>query len=67
MLAMAGLWNTWRSFGSSSPMTACTPGFCRPTLLISPWVHSAMRGRGLPKRGDWVVPFRAMLPSTLIS
>ena len=48
MLAMAGLWNTCASFGSSSSITARTPGFCRPTLLSMPHGHSAMRGSGLP-------------------
>ena len=43
-LAMTGFRKTRCSFGSSSAITASTPGFCRPTALSIPPGASAMRG-----------------------
>ena len=67
MLAMTGLWKKVRSRGSSSEITASMPGFCSPTALSMPAVHSAMRGVGLPKRGSRVVPLKENEPRMLMS
>ena len=67
MLAMMGLWKILRRAGSSSAITWSMPGFCNPTLLSMPSGHSAMRGRGLPKRASWVVPLKLREPRILMS
>ena len=66
-LAITFFRNTRLSLGSSSRMTARTPGFCRPTALSMPQGASAMRGVGLPKRASSVVPLNENVPNTLIS
>ena len=66
-LAMTGFWKTRCSFGSSSAITASTPGFCRPTALSIPPGASAMRGCALPVRGCRVVPLKENVPRQLIS
>ena len=67
MLAIIGLRNMLRRCGSSSEITASTPGFCNPTEFIIPARHSAMRGVGLPKRASRVVPLIEIDPSMLMS
>ncbi len=67
MLAITGLRKKRFSRGSSSAITASMPGFCKPTALIMPAVHSAMRGVGLPKRGSRVVPLNENEPRMLMS
>lgn len=67
MLAMTGLWKNSFRRGSSSAITWSMPGFCSPTALIMPAVHSAMRGVGLPKRASRVVPLKENDPRMLMS
>ena len=67
MLAITGLWKNVRRRGSSSAITASMPGFCNPTALIIPAVHSAIRGVGLPKRASRVVPLNEKVPRMLMS
>ena len=67
ILAMTGLWKTVCSRGSSSAMTASTPGFCRPTALSRPPAYSAIRGWALPVRGARVVPLNEKVPRQLMS
>ena len=50
-------------FGNPTPRIA----ECRPTALIMPAVHSAIRGVGFPNRGSLVVPLKEKVPSSLIS
>ena len=64
---MTGLWKTCFSFGSSLAITASTPGFCRPTALIIPAGHSAIRGVGLPNLASLVVPLKEKVPKILMS
>ena len=67
LLAMTGLWKNLRRRGNSSAITASIPGFCSPTALIMPAVHSAIRGVGLPKRASRVVPLNEKVPRILMS
>ena len=62
MLAITVLWYIFLSAGTFSSTRTSIPGFCRPTELIIPPSHSAMRGVGLPKRASPVVPLRLMPP-----
>ena len=66
-LAITGLWKNSFIRGSSSEITFSTPGFWRPTALSIPPGVSAMRGVGLPNRGDRVVPLKEKVPRQLMS
>ena len=65
--AITGLRKTCRSRGSSSAITASTPGFWRPTEFKSPEGASAILGPGFPKRGARVVPLKEKVPRQFMS
>ena len=67
MFAITFLLNTSLSLGSSSLITLSTPGFCKPTALIIPEVHSAILGVGFPNLSSFVVPLKEKVPRMLIS
>ena len=67
MFAIIGLRKILRNSGNSCAITASTPGFCKPTELIKPDGHSAIRGVGLPKRASRVVPLNEIEPRIFMS
>ena len=61
-LAITGPWKISAMWGTSSAITASRPGFWRPMALSIPQGVSAIRGWGLPGRGEAVVPFQEKAP-----